>query len=81
MADASPDKDLVELSRRLRMARASANLTQSEAAKRSNVSQSALSLYEKARRQPLAISIKRLAMTYGIATDWLLSLGDEGGPR
>lgn len=66
--------DLYELARRLRMARAAAGMTQAEAARAASISQSALSLYEKARRQPLATTVKRLAVAYGVSTDWLFGL-------
>lgn len=66
--------DLYELARRLRMARAAAGMTQAEAAGAASISQSALSLYEKARRQPLATTVKRLAVAYGVSTDWLFGL-------
>lgn len=72
----SRDVDLNELARRLRMARASCNLTQTVAANKSTISQSALSLYEKARREPHATTAKRLAQTYGVSLDWLLGLSD-----
>ena len=66
--------DLYELARRLRMARAAAGMTQAEAAGAASISQSALSLYEKARRQPLATTVKRLAVAYGVSTDWIFGL-------
>ena len=75
------DLDLIELARRLRMARAALHMSQIEAATAADISQSALPLYEKGRRQPLATSIKRLAIVYGTSTDWLFGMTDEGEPR
>ena len=74
------DSDLNELARRLRMARASNNLTQAQAASEASISQSALSLYEKARREPHATSIKRLAIVYGVSMDWLMGLSEVMAP-
>ena len=74
------DSDLIELARRLRMARASNNLTQAQAASEASISQSALSLYEKARREPHATSIKRLAIVYGVSMDWLMGLSEVMAP-
>ena len=55
------DPAVEELARRLRMGRASANLTQAQAAEIAQISQSALSLYEKAKREPHAMALMRLA--------------------
>lgn len=71
---------LRELARRLRMARASAGLTQAETSRMTSLSQSAISLYEKAMREPNALKLGRLAAVYGCTTDWLLGLSDEGYP-
>lgn len=68
------DRDLDGLARRLRMARASLGITQAEAASRAGVSQSALSLWERARRVPDALAVRRLAITYSVTTDWLLGM-------
>ena len=71
------DGDLRVLAQRLRMARASSNMTQGEVAKASGISQSALSLYEQGRREPMAMAIKRLSITYGVSMDWLMGLSNE----
>lgn len=52
-------------------------MTQAEAAEGSGISQSALSLYEQGRREPMAMAIKRLSITYGISMDWLMGLSNE----
>lgn len=69
IAKESQNEELEEIARRLRMARASLGLSQAQAAREASISQSALSLYEKARREPHATSIKRLAMVYEISMD------------
>lgn len=58
------------------MARAALGITQAEAAARASVSQSALSLYEHARRDPPVTSLKRLAVAYGVSIDWLMGIAD-----
>ena len=70
------DPAVEELARRLRMGRASANLTQAQAAEIAQISQSALSLYEKAKREPHAMALMRLAKAYGVSADWLLGLSE-----
>lgn len=72
--------ELQEMARRLRMVRAACNLTQAEAAETAKISQSALSLYEKAKREPHATSVKRLALVYGVSLDWLMGLSDGMRP-
>lgn len=76
----NPQQDLEELARRLRMARASLGLTQAQAARDASISQSALSLYEKARREPHATSIKRLAIVYGVSMDWIMGVSEFMDP-
>lgn len=70
------DGELEGLARRLRMARAALGITQAEAADMASVSQSALSLYEKGRRDPPVTSLKRLAVAYGVTLDWLMGITD-----
>lgn len=73
--------ELLEIARRLRMARASCDLIQAQAADAAKISQSALSLYEKARREPHSINVKRLALVYGVSMDWLVGLSEEMSPQ
>ena len=74
------DRDLQELAMRLRMGRAARHLTQTEAARRACISQAALSLQEKGKSEPGAIAVKRLAVVYGVSSDWLLGLTDAMEP-
>lgn len=68
------DRDLDELAKRLRMGRASVGITQKDASDMAGVSQSALSLWEHAKRVPDALAIKHLAAAYEVTTDWLLGI-------
>ena len=68
------------LAEHLRIARLATHLTQEEAANVTLISQSAISLYEQARREPYVLAAKRMAEAYGVTMDWLLSISDDGGP-
>lgn len=72
------DPDLHVMAKRLRMARAAKDLRQQDAAAMTGISQSALSLYEKGRRDPMVTPLKRLAVLYDVSVDWLM--GIDGAP-
>lgn len=71
------DEFLCEMARRLRVARAAVGATQAEVSEATGVSEAALSLYERGRRQPHATTLGRLAVDYGVSADWLVGLSDE----
>ena len=68
------------LAEHLRIARLAIHLSQEEAANITLISQSAISLYEQARRKPYVLATKRMAEAYGVTMDWLLSISEDGGP-
>lgn len=70
------DRELGELARRLRFARSSAGLSKAEAANRASITESELTIYEKARMEPLTTVVCRLALVYGVSADWLLGMSD-----
>lgn len=74
------DPELDRLARRLRMARASLGIRQTEAARRVGVSQSLISLYEHGKRDPPFSALKGLALLYHVSADWLMGLTDETPP-
>lgn len=73
------DEVLRETARRLRIARAGAGITQEQAAGACGLSQCAVSLYERGRRDPSSMALRGLAIAYGVSTDWLLGLSEEMG--
>lgn len=68
------DKELKELARRLRIARAACSMSQGDASTAAQVGQSSLSLYEKGEVEPHYLALKRLAVTYGASLDWLAGM-------
>ena len=74
------DEDIRQLAERLKIARKARGLTQEQVAELTQVSQSAISLYELGRREPYIVTAKRLALAYGITLDWLMGISDAGGP-
>ena len=74
------DDGIHNLAERLRIARLAMHLTQEEAANVTLISQSAISIYEQARREPYVLATKRMAEAYGVTMDWLLSISEDGGP-
>jgi transcriptional regulator with XRE-family HTH domain len=64
----------VSIGRRIRLARAWANLTQEEVANRAELQPSAISHFELDRRAPSASNLRRLAVALDISVDWLLEL-------
>ena len=69
------------LAEHLRIARLAIHLSQEEVASLTSISQSAISLYEKGRREPYVLAAKRMAQAYGVTMDWLLNISDQGGPE
>ncbi|WP_193065434.1 helix-turn-helix domain-containing protein [Oceanobacillus oncorhynchi] len=59
-------------SHRLKKAREKAGLKQIEASKLLCISNSTLSCYERAYRDPDSNTLHRIAEIYGVSTDWLL---------
>ena len=74
------DEDIRQLAERLKIARKARGLTQEQVAELTQVSQSAISLYELGRREPYIITAKRLAIAYGVTIDWLMGISNAGGP-
>lgn len=58
----------------LRAARTNANLTQSEAAKKLNVSKDTISNWEKAKSFPDALKIRDIEQVYGVSYDDIIFL-------
>lgn len=58
----------------LRAARANANLTQAEAAKKLNVSKDTISNWETAKSFPDALKIRDIEQVYGISYDDIIFL-------
>ncbi len=58
----------------LKAARVNANLTQLEAAKRLDISESTLSMWEKGRTFPDARKIRDIEMVYGVPYDEIIFL-------
>ena len=64
-------------SERIKNAREENMLTQEEASKRLNISQSTLCLYEAGKREPNIETIGKMAKLYCHTTDYFLGLADD----
>lgn len=64
------------LGERLRLSRMRKNLTQTEAAKKLNISNNVLSTYERDVRDPDTKMLKALSELYDVSADFLLGLTD-----
>lgn len=69
-----------DLSLRLRSARENKNLTQLQVAKLTGITNTTLSNYENATSRPDPDTLKLLAKTYNVTTDYLLGLSDVPTP-
>lgn len=69
-----------DLSLRLRSARENKNLTQLQVAKLTGITNTTLSNYENATSRPDPDTLKLLAKTYNVTTDYLLGLSDVPAP-
>ena len=64
------------LGKRLAKARANAKLSQEKASRLSHVSVSAISNYENGKVKAYTMSVRRLALIYGVSVDWLLGMSE-----
>lgn len=69
-----------DLSLRLCSARENKNLTQLQVAKLTGITNTTLSNYENATSRPDPDTLKLLAKTYNVTTDYLLGLSDVPAP-
>lgn len=68
---------LYEIGDRLKALREARKLSQSQVARRLNISNSAISGYEKGTKTPSAEMLKTLAIFYNVSSDFLLGLEDR----
>lgn len=57
------------------------NLTQPQLAKMMGVSNGIISIWENNINEPKATYIKKLALIFGVSSDLILGLEDEGGSK
>lgn len=68
---------MLELGNRLKALRQKNNLTQSQVAERLGLSKAVVSSYEIASRYPSYEVLVKLAVLYGVSTDYLLGLDNR----
>lgn len=69
--------DNITLAFRIKQLRLDFNLTQTEFAQKINITQAALSAYEKGDRTPSLEVLTAIANNFGISLDWLCGLTDQ----
>lgn len=65
------------LGERIRTLRRKSKMTQGELAKKLEISQSAIGMYEQGRREPPYDLLIKISKIFDVKLDWLLSDGDE----
>ncbi len=69
------------LGERIRLLRRRSEMTQGELAKRLEISQSAVGMYEQGRREPPYNLLIKISKLFNVKLDWLLSDGTEQETR
>lgn len=69
------------LGKRIRLLRRRSQMTQGELAKRLEISQSAVGMYEQGRREPPYDLLIKISKLFDVKLDWLLSDGTEQETR